>query len=165
MAIVSLQRFKPPKHNATGGGLEFIYKRIIPSHKLVNCTSIYCCHSFRPTELARTEQSCRKKYRLADLFAVTGISPVLLLASSRIVQCSSEMRTHLPRQLTTKWNIPTYILPESYQKADKVLVVLFGWLIWPPWVDTCPSSRLFCLVDIMKTEEGFLFGVKDSLQT
>ena len=60
MAIFNLQFFKPPKHNATGGGLEFIYKRIIPSHKLVNCTSIYCCHSFRPTELARTELSYRK---------------------------------------------------------------------------------------------------------
>ena len=69
-------------YNATGGGLEFIYKPIIPSHKLVKYTCIYCCHSSRPTELARTEQSCEKKYRLDDLFAV--ISPFLLLASSRI---------------------------------------------------------------------------------
>ena len=48
-------------YKATGGGLEFIYKRIIPSHKLVKDTCIYCCHSSRPTELAPTQQSCEKK--------------------------------------------------------------------------------------------------------
>ena len=48
-------------YKATGGGLEFIYKRIIPSHKLVKYSSIYCCHSSRPTELARTEQSIVRK--------------------------------------------------------------------------------------------------------
>ena len=48
-------------YNATGGGLEFIYKPIIPSHKFVKYTCIYCCHSSRPTELARTEQSCEKR--------------------------------------------------------------------------------------------------------
>ena len=41
-------------YNATGGDLEFIYKPVIPSHKLVKYTCIYCCHSYRSTELART---------------------------------------------------------------------------------------------------------------
>ena len=41
-------------YNATGGDLEFIYKPVIPSHKLVKYTYIYCCHSYRSTELART---------------------------------------------------------------------------------------------------------------
>ena len=47
-------------YNATGGGLEFIYKPIIPSHELVKYICIYCCHSSLPTELARTEQLSKK---------------------------------------------------------------------------------------------------------
>ena len=40
-------------HNATGGGLEFMYTPIIPSYELVIYTCIYCYPPSRPTELAR----------------------------------------------------------------------------------------------------------------
>ena len=127
--------------------------------KLVKYTCIYCCHSYRPTELARREQSCEKNVPFGwsvcrhIACCLVGIITDLLMQLEEVSKhaYTSTMPTHYSATWSPHVFFRKAIFPE-------------GSSFWP--INAVEFTRwrdlFFSIVDILKTEKGSL---KDSLQT